>query len=127
MNQKKTSVPRRLAVVNALTRDLKRSRPPVRDYVLHGDFTPAIASAFAQALLLILAVANFRHDLVDRAHDRIRSLFRNSMIAILNDNLFSIRRKELPAGMQPQEPPLPSGLSNAVLNCGACSASQSLR
>ena len=55
------------------------------------DVTPTIASAFARALLLILAVANFRHNLVYRAHDRVGSLFRNPMLAILNDNLFPIR------------------------------------
>jgi hypothetical protein len=43
------------------------------------------------ALLLILAAANFRDNLVYRVHDRIGSLFRNPMIAILNDNLFPIR------------------------------------
>lgn len=43
------------------------------------------------ARLLILAVANFRHNLVYRVHDCVGSLLRNPMIAILNDNLFPIR------------------------------------
>jgi hypothetical protein len=55
---------------------------------------------------LILAVANFRHNLVYRVRDRVGSLFRNPMIAILNDNLFTIRGKASQLGLQLMDPGL---------------------
>src|SRR5271157_1042043 len=52
------------------------------------------------ALLLILAVAHLRHDLVHRTHNCLGSLFRNSMIAVLNDNLFPVRGQASEFGLQ---------------------------
>ena len=50
-------------------------------------------------LLLTLAGAHIGHNLMNRTHDGLRSLFRNSMIAILNDNLFPIRGKASKFGL----------------------------
>jgi hypothetical protein len=62
-----------------------------QDYLRDGDFATAIVSGFVRLLLLTLAVAHLGHNLVHRTHDGLGSLFRNSVIAILNDNLFPIR------------------------------------
>ena len=54
-------------------------------------FRNSYGSGFLRLLLLTLAVAHLGHNLVHRSHDGRGSLFRNSVIAILNDNLFPIR------------------------------------
>ena len=64
-----------------------------QDYLRDGDVTTAIVSVFAGLLLLTLAVANFRYNLVHSSRDRVGSVFRNCVIAVVNDNLFPIRGK----------------------------------
>jgi len=83
---------------NAQTVPLKnstRSRPQGRN----GDLSLTIAGAPLAGVLLTLAVTYLHHNVVHRCHDGLGSLFQDSMIAILNHNLFTIRGKASEFGL----------------------------